>query len=135
MDWIFVMKKSFYNYDGRCLLPGKSHLLILLLKRELQFWPPKCHVLRLKCHSQFVLMQAIHLGKDSTCQISDPMPPSPHSEPSVMSEDALEGLKVKLLRMLIFWISHLPYKRKWVEVYLAADRCENCNCLNFAILH
>lgn len=84
----------FFIYNGRCLLFGKNHFLILFLAGEVLSWPLKCRVLRVKCHSQYVLIKAIHLGKGK--HLSNVWSCTPRSELSAMFESTVEEAEKEL---------------------------------------
>lgn len=84
----------FYMYNDRCLLFGKSHFLILFLAGEVLCWPLKCHALRRKCHSQYVLIKVIHLEKGR--HLSNVWSRLPWSELSAMFESTVEEAEREL---------------------------------------
>lgn len=71
---LILMLKCISFLFSTCTKAGVYYMARLIfqnyfLKRELLFWPPKCHVLRLKCHSHiFFNCKIVTLEKASTCQ-------------------------------------------------------------------
>lgn len=90
----------FYTYNDRYWLFGKSHFLLLFIVGQVLFWPLKCHALRVKCHSQYVLIKKIHLGEGK--HLSNVWSCAPWSELSATFETTVEEAEKELDKNAFF---------------------------------
>lgn len=126
----------FYMYRGRCLLFGKRHFLILFLAGEVLFWPLKCHILRVKCHSQYVLIKVIHHGKGR--HLSNIRSCTPCSELSAMFESKVEQAEKELdenasFLDIIFTLNKTSRNKKALDWFFSWMYCNYFTLFNFTL--